>query len=260
MDRYQQMTSTTSKNKKSIRLWAVIIWLILWQLLSMYLDSDILLASPIKVLKSLYGMLGLASFWNSILFTFIRIFAGLLIANVLGIVFAALSYISKGFRDLISVPVAVIKATPVASFIILVLIWIPSRNLSVFISFLMAFPVIYTNILQGLVSMDEKMLQMASVFKIPLKRRLRFIYVPEVIPYYQAAASLSNVLSFKAGIAAEIIGLPQGSIGERLYQAKIYLETPELFAWTIVIIVLSIVFNRAFSYVINLFMNKLEGK
>ena len=254
------MNSTTSKNKKTIRLWAVIFWLIIWQLLSMYLDSDILLASPIKVAKSLCGLLGVISFWQSILFTFIRIFIGLIIANVLGAVFAALSYISQRFREFISVPVAVIKSTPVASFIILVLIWIPSRNLSVFISFLMAFPVIYTNILQGLLSMDEKMLEMAQVFKIPFRRRLRFIYIPEVIPFYQAAATLSNAMSFKAGIAAEIIGLPQGSIGERLYEAKIYLNTPELFAWTIVIIVLSIVFNRVFAYFINRLMNKIEGR
>lgn len=254
------MNSTTSNTKKNLRLWAVIIWLILWQLLSIYLDSDILLASPITVLKSLLGMLGVISFWQSILFTFIRIFAGLLIANVLGVIFAAISYVSTPFRELISVPVAVIKSTPVASFIILVLIWIPSRNLSVFISFLMAFPVIYTNILQGLTEMDGKMLQMAHVFKIPFKRRLRFIYVPEVIPYYRAAANLSNGLSFKAGIAAEIIGLPRGSIGERLYEAKIYLNTPELFAWTVVIIVLSIVFNKAFAAFINYVMNKLEGR
>ncbi|SCZ80100.1 NitT/TauT family transport system permease protein [Pseudobutyrivibrio xylanivorans] len=254
------MNSTTSKNKKNLRLWAVIFWIIVWQLLSIYLDSDILLASPIKVLKSLVGMLGVISFWQSILFTFIRIFTGLIIANVLGVVFAAISCVSTPFKELISVPVAVIKSTPVASFIILVLIWIPSRNLSVFIAFLMAFPVIYTNILQGLTEMDGKMLQMAQVFKIPFKRKLRFIYVPEVIPYYRAAANLSNGLSFKAGIAAEIIGLPRGSIGERLYEAKIYLNTPELFAWTIVIIVLSIVFNRAFSAVINLLMNKLEGR
>ena len=124
----------------------------------------------------------------------------------------------------------------------------------------MAFPVIYTNILQGLLEMDKKMLEMAKVFRLPFKRRIRFIYIPQVIPYYQAAAILSNAMSFKAGIAAEIIGLPQGSIGERLYQAKIYLNTPELFAWTIVIIVLSIIFNRVFGYFINRLMNWIEGR
>lgn len=261
MEIYQQMNSITfSKKKSNIKIWAVIIWLIVWQLLSMHLNSAILLASPIETLKCLWGMLGVASFWQSIFFTLIRICVGLIIANILGIVFAAIAYLSKPFGDFISIPVAVTKATPVASFIILALIWIPSRNLSVFISFLMSFPVIFTNILQGLNSMDKKMLQMAKVFRLSPSRKFRFIYVPQVIPYYKAAASLSNGLCFKAGIAAEVIGQPNGSIGERLYEAKIYFNTPELFAWTITIIIVSIVFNRLFMLLINLIMNKLEGK
>lgn len=226
----------------------------------MYVDSAILLASPVDTLKCLWNMLGIASFWQSILFTLIRICVGLLMANVLGSIFAVCAYMSKAFRDFISIPVAVTKSTPVASFIILVLIWIPSKNLSVFISFLMSFPVIYTNILQGLDSMDRKMLEMARVFELSSLRKMRYIYVPQVIPYYRAAAALSNGLCFKAGIAAEVIGQPNGSIGERLYEAKIYFNTPELFAWTITIIVVSIVFNRLFMLLINFIMNKLEGR
>lgn len=250
----------SNKKNNNIKIWAVIVWLLIWQFLSMYLDSEILLASPFKVIKYLVGMLGVLSFWSSICFTFIRICVGLLIANALGIILGALSYKSTSFKDFISLPIAVTKATPVASFIILTLIWIPSRNLSAFISFLMSFPVIYTNVLQGLNEMDNKILEMAQVFKIPFSRRLRYIYIPQVIPYYRAAAALSNGLCFKAGIAAEIIGLPQGSIGERLYQAKIYLNTPELFAWTIVIIVLSIIFNKAFMAMVNFTMNRFQGK
>ncbi len=251
---------TSSKKKNNIKIWAVIIWLIVWQLLSMYVDSAILLASPVDTLKCLWGMLGIASFWQSILFTLIRICVGLFLANIIGAFFSVGAYLSKTFRDFISIPIAVTKSTPVASFIILVLIWIPSKNLSVFISFLMSFPVIYTNILQGLDSMDKNMLEMAQVFKLSTARKIRFIYIPQVIPYYRAAAALSNGLCFKAGIAAEVIGQPNGSIGERLYEAKIYFNTPELFAWTITIIIVSIIFNRLFMFFINFIMNKLEGR
>lgn len=251
---------TSSKNQKNIKVGAVIIWLLVWQLLSMYVDSAILLASPVDTLKCLWNMLGIASFWQSILFTLIRICVGLFLANIIGAFFSVGAYLSKTFRDFISIPIAVTKSTPVASFIILVLIWIPSKNLSVFISFLMSFPVIYTNILQGLDSMDKNMLEMAQVFKLSTARKIRFIYIPQVIPYYRAAAALSNGLCFKAGIAAEVIGQPNGSIGERLYEAKIYFNTPELFAWTITIIIASIVFNRLFMLLINFIMNKLEGK
>ncbi len=251
---------TSSKKQKNIKIWAVIIWLIVWQLLSIYVDSAILFASPVDTLKCLWGMLGIASFWQSILFTLIRICVGLFLANIIGAFFSVGAYLSKTFRDFISIPIAVTKSTPVASFIILVLIWIPSKNLSVFISFLMSFPVIYTNILQGLDSMDKNMLEMAQVFKLSTARKIRFIYIPQVIPYYRAAAALSNGLCFKAGIAAEVIGQPNGSIGERLYEAKIYFNTPELFAWTITIIIVSIIFNRLFMFFINFIMNKLEGR
>ncbi len=257
------MTSITS-NKKSkhhtMKLWAAIVWIILWQLLSLYLDSDILLASPWKVLFCLLGLLKESSFWQAIFFTFFRICAGLLTAHLLAILFASLSYHSKLIQDFLAVPVTVAKSTPVASFIILVLIWIPSKNLSVFISFLMSFPVLYTNLLQGLNSMDGKMLEMAQVFRLSFFRRFRYIYLPQVFPFYGAASSLANSLCFKAGIAAEIIGLPRGSLGEKLYEAKIYLNTPELFAWTIVIILLSILFQRIFHFSVQLLMNKLEGR
>lgn len=251
-------TSTTRKNK--IPFWSVLIWLILWQILAMCLKSDILLVSPVKTVICLAGLIFEADFWKAIGFTFLRICLGFLSAVIFGVFLGALSYKSKAARGFLSLPVAVIKSTPVASFIILVLIWVSSENLSVIISFLMTFPIIYTNICEGLSSMDKKLLSMAKVFKIPFKGRLRYIYIPEVIPFFIPACSLALGLSFKSGIAAEIIGLPRGSIGERLYEAKIYLNTPELFAWTAVIILISILFEKAVMFFINRLLLKIEGR
>ena len=141
---------------------------------------------------------------------------------------------------------AAIKAVPVASFIILVLIWGPSRNLSVVISFLMVLPVIYTNDLGGILSTDRKLLEMAQVFRIPLFRRIRYIYLSQLLPYLRTGFSLSLGLCWKAGVAAEVIGIPKGSIGEKLYEAKVYLETPDLFSWTLVIVLISVIFEKLF--------------
>lgn len=124
---------------------------------------------------------------------------------------------------------AAVKAVPVASFIILILIWVPSRNLSIVISFLMVLPVIYTNVLNGIRSTDPKLLEMARVFRIPLFRRIRYIYLSQLLPFLRTGFSLSLGLCWKAGVAAEVIGIPKGSIGEKLYEAKVYLETPDLF-------------------------------
>jgi len=205
-------------------------------------------------------MVTVKEFWKAVGFSFARINLGFILAMVSGIVLGTLSYVFKPIRGLLKLPVSVIKATPVASFIILVLIWVPSKNLSVFISFLMTFPVMYTNISEGLASMDGKMLEMAQVFGLPFGKKLRFIYIPFVIPYFKAACSLALGLCWKAGIAAEIIGLPRGSMGEKLYEAKIYLNTPEMFAWTVTIIVISVTFEKVVMFLINKTMDKLEGK
>lgn len=139
---------------------------------------------------------------------------------------------------------AVIKAVPVASFIILALVWLDSRSLSFFISALMVFPPVYLNVLEGLCRTDRQLLEMARVFRVPLSRRLRYIALPQVLPYFRTALSLALGLCWKAGAAAEVIGLPAGTIGERLYTAKVYFQTPDLFAWTLAIVAVSVLAER----------------
>ena len=140
----------------------------------------------------------------------------------------------------------VIKSVPVASFIILALIWMGSARLPLFISFLMVFPVIYGNTLQGLKSTDPQLLEMARLFRVPWARRLRYIHLPALEPFLLAGCSTALGMSWKAGVAAEVIGVVGGSIGERLYEAKIYLETADLLAWTVVIVAVSALFERLF--------------
>lgn len=143
------------------------------------------------------------------------------------------------------------KGGAVASFIILILIWVPSRNLSFIISFLIALPVIYTNVLYGIENTNKELLEMAEVFRVSPGKRIWYIYMSETLPYLRAACSVSLGLCWKAGVAAEVIGIPSGSVGEKLYEAKIYLQTPELFAWTLTIILLSVWFEKIFLFIID---------
>ena len=154
--------------------------------------------------------------------------------------------------------VAAVKAVPVASFVILVLLWVPSRNLSVVISVLIGFPVIYSNVLAGLDSTDSKLIEMAKVFRVPFGRQLRAIYLYAVMPFLQSGLSVAMGLCWKSGVAAEVIGIPGGSIGEKLYKAKVYLETPDLFCWTLVIVLLSIGCEKLVARLMKLLVRKAE--
>ena len=252
------ITSGKSNNRTVVRPWAVAVWLLIWEAASVLIGQEILLVSPVSVVVKLKSLVFESNFWQTILFSFCRIVAGFLIATLTGTVFAALSACFRAVEELLAPVMLTIKATPVASFIILVLIWVPSRNLSVITSFLMVLPIIYTNVLIGIRSTDPKLLEMAELFRVPLSRKIIYIYLSQVMPYFQTACSVGLGMCWKAGVAAEVIGIPTGSIGEKLYKAKIYLETPDLFAWTLVIIVISILFERFFLLLLLRVVRRLE--
>lgn len=233
-----------SKEKREICFWAVLFWLIVWQIFSIWIDSDILLVSPIKVLLRLSQLACTKAFWKTILFTLSRIAFGFLLAVLAGSVLAGLSSRYHRIFELMAPLMLTVKSVPVASFIILALIWFSSRNLSILISFLMVLPIIYTNVLGGIRSVDRALLEMAEVFRIPRMRVVRFIYLPQIMPFFYSACSVSLGLAWKAGVAAEVIGIPKGSVGEQMQQAKVYLDTPDLFAWTLVVVLMSLAFEK----------------
>ncbi len=245
------MNFITSDKKKEIKIWAVLIWLVLWEIIARRIGQEILLVSPVAVILKLMEMAGQISFWLSVLFTVLRIASGFLAAFFTGVILAWISSFCPFIKELAAPLIAVIKAAPVASFIILILIWVPSRNLSFIISFLIALPVIYTNVLYGIENTNKELLEMAEVFRVPWGKRIWYIYMSETLPYLRAACSVSLGLCWKAGVAAEVIGIPSGSVGEKLYEAKIYLQTPELFAWTLTIILLSVWFEKIFLFIID---------
>lgn len=230
----------TSGGKPRVTLWAAAFWLALWQAAAWWVDAPILLVSPAAAVIRLAELMGEDGFWQACLFTVGRIFAGFLAGCLAGLLLAALAYRRGWVRQLLGPLVAAVKAVPVASFVILALLWVSSRNLSVLVSGLIGFPIIYTNVLSGLESTDPKLLEMARVFRVPFLRRLRGIYLTGVLPYLRSGMGIAMGLCWKSGVAAEVIGIPSGSVGERLYTAKIYLETADLFAWTLAVVLLSV--------------------
>ena len=221
------------------RALAAAFWLLLWQLASMSVGQPILLASPLATLARLAELAVTGAFWRAALFTMAHILGGFALASVAGILLAALAGRFSAAADLLAPLLSAMRSVPVASFVIAALIWVPSRRLSVLICFVIVLPVVYAGALDGLRQIDPKLTEMARVFRMPRLNRLRCIELPAALPSLRSALSVAIGLAWKSGVAAEVIGIPGGSIGEKLYKAKVYLATPDLFAWTLAIVLLS---------------------
>ena len=253
------MTSISNGRKKSgLAWWSVAVWLCIWQLAAMAIGRNVLLASPVLVARTLFALAGTRTFYSAVLFSLTRIALGFSIACVLGLALAIGSYRHRFFEQLTEPAIRVIKSIPVASFIILVLVWVSSKNLSVIISLLIVLPVIYSNTLEGLRRTDEKLLEMARVFRVRPLQKVRYIYVPQTFGYFKSGCSIALGLAWKSGIAAEVIGMPLGSMGEQLYQSKVFLDTPQLMAWTVALVALSFAFEKLVMALLDLAQGRVE--
>ncbi|WP_204793758.1 ABC transporter permease subunit [Olsenella profusa] len=239
---------------------AVCAWLVAWQLLAWAVDVRIVLVGPLEVAARLGELVLTGEFWASLGLSLGRILAGLVAGLALGTLLAAVASRVGAVRELLAPAMGAIKAVPVASFVILVLLWVSSRWLSLVIAFLMALPIAYTNVLEGIRQTDPQLLEMARVFGLCAWDRVRLVYVAQVLPYFRAAFSLALGLSWKAGIAAEVIGLPDLTVGEHLYDAKVYLDTPSLFAWTVAIVVVSVCLEALVGRVLNRAVARWEAR
>lgn len=257
--------STTLQSKRPhlkkliYKLCAIAFWIIVWEALALCVGSDLIICSPLTAFKRLLELAVTPEFRSAIAFSALRILTGFFSALLLGTVLAALSSKVILIKTLLEPITSVIKATPVASFIILAIIWFGSRNLSMFISFLMVFPVIYLNVLEGIESTDKKLLEMSKLFRLGTVKTVVYVYFPQVLPFLTSGCSVALGLCWKSGIAAEVIGISTGSVGERLYRAKLYFETGDLLAWTAVIIAVSALFEKLFLLLLKLIKNKIEG-
>lgn len=219
-------------------------WVAVWQLLAMAVSQDLLLATPRAVASRLVELLPTTDFWATVGRSAGRIATGFLAAGIVGALTAGAAAAARVVDALVTPLMAAVRATPVVSFIILVLMWSDSSRVASVICFLMVTPVFYANVLEGIRNRDRALLEMAAVFDVPLLRRTRAVDLPAVLPFVVAACRIGVGLAWKSGVAAEVIALPTGTVGERLYQAKILLTTADLFAWTVVVIAISYALER----------------
>ena len=249
---------TLMKSKTVNTLLAGVLWLVLWQAAAAIIDKNIILVSPVNVAKRLGSLLFEPTFLKSVVGSTQKIISGYLLGLSVGSLFAALAARFKPVRYILAPLCVTVKAIPVASFTILALFLIPAKNLSVLVTFLISVPIVYSNLLAGIDNIDRELVEMATLFKINPVRRAVYICFSQVLPYFRTAASVSAGLSWKSGVAAELIVIVPGSIGERLYQSKVEIESADLFAWTFVVIVLSFLTEFIFCKLIDLSWKAIE--
>ena len=232
--------------------------LAVWQIAAMIVDEEFLFPSPVSVTARLFTLWQEDGFFLAISNSFLKIVSGFLLGLLLGTALALIAARFSIVEDLLWPFMITVKSVPVASFIVLALMWLTSKELSTFISFLMVLPIIYTNILSGIKNSSREMDKVATVFKMPLGRRILYIWMPRIKPFMLSACSIALGLSWKAGIAAELIGIPSNSLGEMLYYSKIYFNTLDLFAWTLIIVLLSIGFEKLFISLLKFTFGRIE--
>ena len=240
------------QNKKRVRktvtaLAVGLFWLSVWQLAYYAIGRDLLLASPASVFLRIIELIGTGLFWQIVSSSFVRIMAGFLLGLVFGTLIAIMTARWSFMYKIFQLPMSIVKATPVASFVILALIWISGRKLSTFISFLMVLPMIWSSVHAGIKSADPLLLEAAASFRLSPMQKVKAIYLPAVMPHLLSVSQVAMGFAWKSGIAGEVIAIPKNTIGSMLYDAKVYLETTDLFAWTAVIVVLSVLIEKLFS-------------
>ena len=221
----------------------------MWEIVNALIPSDIIIVSPRATFTRLFALAQTGLFWQSIATSMWRIVRGFLYALTAGVIFATLSARFRVFHHLITPAVKVINAVPIASFTILALMAFHSSNLSIFIAFVTVLPIVYFNTLKGIESTDPRLLEMAQVFRVPAYKKIFFIYTKTVAPHFVSAATTGIGFAWKSGIAAELIGVVSGTIGAHLHTARIFLNTADLFAWTIAIVLLSYLMERVFYFI-----------
>lgn len=237
-------------------LLAIVFWITIWQITATLVDKPYIFASFTDTITSLFGLIQTEIFWLAIFKTLSFTVLGFLSAFISGLILAILSYKHSFFETFINPILFVLKSVPVASIIVIILIWFGSKYLSVYVSFIVVFPQFYYTFLAGLKNVSQKMLEVAKVFRFSFYRKVLYIYRLSITPFLKNSISTTCALAFKSSVAAEIIGNTISTIGEQIYYSKIYLDSASLFCYSFVLIVISFLFEK----IISLLTCKLGGK
>ena len=228
--------------KKALSAFAVLIfWIAVWYAAAAIVGYELILPSPLNVIISFGGLIRGGEIFAAVGASLLRVMIGYIAGVAAGVVTALLTDRSAVLRQILAPMLTVIKSTPVASFIMLAWMFVGNEKLPILVSFMMVLPIIWQNTEAGLSAMDKELSEVAEIYELKFAKKLRIFIIPSLLSFVIPALITSMGLAWKAGIAAEVISHCKNSIGNGIYESKTYLETPELFAWTAIVIVLSLI-------------------
>ncbi|MBQ3073496.1 MAG: ATP-binding cassette domain-containing protein [Ruminococcus sp.] len=231
--------------KVLVALLVTAFWIGVWQLVYMLVAKDIVIPSPLNTVLRLGELLKTPEFWKITASSVVRILLGYTLGVVLGVVLAVATSMSKLLYAIFKPAISIARATPVASLTLIIIMWVTNWQVPLAIVGLMVFPIIWGNTYEGIKETDKKLLEMSRTFRVGTLSRLLYVYIPSVYPYFITGVSSALGLAWKSGIAAEILGTTQNSVGQQLNDAKVYLDSEGKFAWTAVVVILSMILEFA---------------
>ncbi len=235
-------------SEKIYALIAVLFWVAIWHIAAVKVGKSVLLPTPAQTMRVLGTLAFDGQFWYICFLSVRNIFLGALTGVIVGAVIAVLSFVSPILRVAFSPLLTLTKATPVASFIILFLVWMGKAKIPFVIAMMMVTPIVCANLLEGLRNIDRSLLEVARVYGLGFKKKWNMLYRYSLMPYFISSLKSGLALAWKAGIATEVLCTPDGTIGKMLNESKLYMETPALFAWTLTVVLLSLILEKSATY------------
>ena len=247
-------------NKKRIgkRILCIIAILLVWQIIAIQVNNNILIPSPIETISALFSLLIKPATWSSIGITLVRVIRGLCISLFLSLVLLFLYEADQRTEKIFTPIVTLISSIPNISYMILAIIWLGSEGSVSVVTMMVLFPVTFQGLFSAILDEDKSLKDVQVLYKESFICRVRFHLLPMLSFTILRTMKTALQLGFKVGIMAEIVASVRAGIGRSMHFANLNLNTAEVLAWTLIIILLSMCITALLDTLLKLRMQHEE--
>lgn len=229
----------------AISILTVVAVFVFWHVMALKIALPFILPKPLDVLKRFFGLMPTKEFISAVTGSMVNVICGYIGGVVTGALLALAAFVSYPVKAALAPFVKVARTVPVASFILLCILWLTDNVASAFIGAIMVFPIVYENVLTGFAETDKSHLEMARAYGFGKLKTLTSVYIPSALPYLGSASASSLGLAWKACVSAEVLCIAEDTIGYYIFSSKDFFDTEQLFAWTVAVVIMSLLLEGA---------------